>query len=85
MAREKATITLDRDKAQLAQQLVGAKSTSAAVDAALDCLIRIQRIRQDIAAYSEQPPTDEELAIAAAGFHGDLYDDVDWDALYADR
>jgi hypothetical protein len=84
MARQKATITLDRDKAALARSLVGAASTSAVVDLALDRLIRDERMRRDIEAYRKTPPTQEELAVALAGDHGDLADDVDWDALYAD-
>lgn len=82
MGRVKATITLDRDKALLAQQLSGAASTSAAVDAALDCLIRVQQLRRDVAAYQRHPATDAEIAVALAGFHAHLDDDVDWDALY---
>ncbi len=82
MARQKATITLDRDKALLAQELVGAASTSAAVDAALDCLIRVQRLRRDVSAYRQQPLDEAEIEIAAAGFVDDLADDTDWDQLY---
>jgi len=36
MVKEKATITLDRRKAEEARALVGAESTSAVVDVALD-------------------------------------------------
>src|SRR3954468_11404989 len=78
MSREKATITLDRDKAALAQSLVGAASTSAVVDLALDRLIRAERLRRDIEAYRQAPPTQEEIALALAGDPGDLADDVDW-------
>jgi len=84
MAREKATITLDRDKAAAARALLGLSSTSEVIDLALDQLIRAERIRADIAAYQRVPPTQDEVALATFGDAGGLADDTDWDALYAD-
>lgn len=84
MAKEKATITLDRKKAEEARALVGVESTSAAVDVALDRLIQLERLRRDIAAYRAMPPTDDELALAELAGEGLLDDDTDWAALYGD-
>ena len=85
MAKEKATITLDRAKAAVACDLVGAKSTSAVVDIALDRLIRTEQLRRDIVAYRQIPPTDDELALAElAADTGDLADETDWAGLYDD-
>jgi hypothetical protein len=84
MAKEKATITLDRAKAEEARVLVGAESTSAVVDVALDRLIRFERLRRDIAAYRANPPTDDEMALAELADTGLLGDDTDWEALYRD-
>ena len=84
MARVKATITIDRDKATAASLLVHAKSTSEVVDKALDHLIRVERLRQDIAAYRRHPVTDEELILATLADNSELTDDTDWDALYSD-
>jgi hypothetical protein len=84
MAKEKATITLDRRKAEEARILVGVESTSAVVDVALDRLIQLERLRRDIAAYGATPSTDEELALAELAGGGLLDDDTDWAALYSD-
>ncbi len=84
MAREKATITLDRAKAEEARALVGVDSTSAVIDVALGRLIRAERLRRDIAAYQTTPLTDDELALAEIGDGPDLADDTDWAALYPD-
>lgn len=44
------------------------------------------RLRNDIAAYTGTPPTEEEVALAAiTPPWGDLTDDTDWDALYGDE
>src|ERR1019366_29784 len=64
MAREKATITLDRSKAAEARAMVGAGSTSEVVDLALDRLIRAEQLRADIAAYRREPPTQAEVDLA---------------------
>lgn len=85
MAKEKATITLDRQKAEEARALVGAASTSAVVDVALDRLIHLERLRRDIAAYQATPPADDELALAETGSFAQLDDDTDWTALYTDE
>jgi hypothetical protein len=85
MAKEKATITLDRDKAEEARALVGASSTSATVDLALDRPIRSERIRRDVAAYRATPVTDSEVVLAEMGAAGQLDDDTDWAMLYDER
>ena len=83
MAKEKATITLDRSKVAAARELLGVGSTSEAIDVALDQLIRTERLRSDIAAYRRSPPTDGEVAASFREADG-LDDDTDWDALYPD-
>ena len=83
MAREKATITLDRGKAAAARALLGVGSTSEAIDVALDQLIHAERLRADIAAYQRTPPTQDEVALASFGNTGGIGDDTDWEALYA--
>jgi hypothetical protein len=85
MAKQKTTITIERRKVDEARRLTGAASTSAAIDLALDRLIRGERLRQDIAAYAGVPPTEEEIALAAiTPPWSDLTDGTDWEALYAD-
>lgn len=83
MARDKVTITLSRDKAEAARTLTGARSTSEVIDLALDRLIRAERLRRDVAAYRQTPPTAAEMALADVA-DADLEDDTDWEALYAD-
>lgn len=83
MAKEKTTITVERQKLEQARRLTGASSASAAIDIALDRLIRSERIRADVAAYGGQPSTEEDTALAAVTpSWDDLADDTDWDALY---
>jgi hypothetical protein len=83
MARSKATITLDKDKAAEAAALLGAASLSDAIDTALDRVIRAEQLRSDIAAYLGRPPTDEELGVADLPVVFDLGDeDVDYEAVY---
>ncbi len=84
MAREKATITLDRGKAATARALLGVGSTSEAIDAALDQLIHTERLRADIAAYQRTPPTQDEVVLASLADIGGIGDETDWEALYAD-
>ena len=84
MAKEKATITLDRAKAALAVEVSGARTTSEVVDLALDQLIRTARIRADVAAYRGAPPTSDELDLALLADTSGLADDTDWERLYAD-
>jgi hypothetical protein len=86
MAREKATVTLDRKKADAAKSLVRAKSLSETIDIALDRLIRTERLRRDVAAYASQPLTNEELAVTDLPVAFDLGDDdVDYEAIYRKR
>jgi hypothetical protein len=86
MAREKATVTLDRSKANAARSLVRAKSLSETIDIALDRLIRAERLRRDVAAYAKTPQTDDELVVAELPVAFDLDDDdVDYEAMYGRR
>lgn len=86
MAREKATITLDRRKANAAKALVGARSVSETLDIALDRLIRSERLRRDVAAYQRVPLDATERAIGDLRVELDLGDaDVDYEALYGRR
>lgn len=86
MAKSKVTITVEPHKVEEARRLTGAASTSAAIDVALDQLIRVERLRRDVAAYVATPPTGDEIALAAITPSWDaLADDTDWDALYADE
>lgn len=86
MAREKATVTLDRRKASAAKALVRAKSLSEVIDIALDRLIRSEQLRHDVAVYRSQPLTDQELGVADLPVELDLGDDdVDYDAIYGKR
>ena len=81
MARDKATITVDRDKLSEARALLGAPSASAAIDVALSELIRRHRLRKDLEAYAATPPTSEEAGLALSSPEwDDLVDDVDWEA-----
>jgi hypothetical protein len=83
MAKEKATITVDRAKLSEARALLGASSSSAAIDVALSELIRVHRLRHDVKAYTETPPTAEEIALGLASPDwSDLADDTDWDAVW---
>ena len=83
MARNKATITLDREKAARAAALVGGRNMSDVIDLALDRLIRSEQLRRDVAAYARQPLDDEEFALVDLPLELDLGDaDVDYDALY---
>ncbi len=83
MAREKATVTLDREKVEEARRLVGGKSMSSVIDVALDRLIRAERLRRDVESYRRQPLTDAELALGDLPVELDLDDDhVDYDADY---
>lgn len=84
MAREKVTLTMDREKAAIARELAGAASTSDAVDIALDAYIAREQLRRDIDAYRRQPQTTEELQLADQSSRGDLDDETDWELLYGD-
>jgi hypothetical protein len=85
MAKEKATITLDRAKAAAARALLQIDSNSEVIDVALDQLIQTARLRADIAAYRRMPPTPDEVELASLGDTGGLADDTDWEALYPDE
>lgn len=83
MAKEKVTITVERDKLAEARALVEAPTNSGTIDVALTRLIAGERLRRDIAAYRAVPPTDEEVALAMtdSGWD-DLADDTDWEAAF---
>ena len=84
MPKVKATITIDRARVDEAQRLVGAPSTSATIDLALRALISAERLRRDVAAYSNTEATLEELALARMPINwSDLADDTDWEAVYS--
>jgi len=83
MAREKATITIDRRKAAAARYLAGNRPLSEVIDTALDEYIRRQQLRRDVAAYARVWQTDDELALADLPIEFDLADaEVDYEALY---
>jgi hypothetical protein len=85
MAKQKTTITVELRKVDEARRLTGAASTSAAIDLALDRLIRGERLRMDIAAYTGAPPTEEEVDLASiTPPWNELTDDTDWEAPYPD-
>ena len=86
MARQKSTITLDREKVARASALVGTTNMSEVVDIALERLIRAEELRRDVAAYADRPPGDEELPFADLPVEFDLGDDdVDYEELYGSR
>jgi hypothetical protein len=81
MAKEKATITIDRAKLSEARAALGVSSASAAIDVALSELIRRHRLLRDVKAYTETPPTTEEAALGLTTPDWcELVDDTDWDA-----
>ncbi len=83
MARDKATITLDRAKVARAGSLIGEQTMSDVVDVALDRLIHAEELRRDIAAYTTTPLAGAELALVDLAVEFDLADaDVDYEALY---
>ncbi len=83
MAKEKATITVDRAKLAEARAVLGVSSASAAIDVALTELLRRRRVLHDVEAYMGTPPTDEEVALGHVCPDGvDLADDTDWDAQW---
>jgi Bacterial antitoxin of type II TA system, VapB len=86
MARQKATITLDRRKVDEARQLTGQKSTSAVIDLALERLVRSERLRRDIEAYRRTPLGDDELVIGDLPVELDLDDgNVEYEKYYGKR
>lgn len=83
MAREKATVTIDREKLEQARALIRARTMSEAIDVALDRLIRAEQLRRDVAVYAREPLTAEELELVDLPLDFDLDDDdVDYEALY---
>ena len=86
MAKEKATITVDRAKLSEARAVLGLSSASAAIDVALTELIRRRRVLSDVEAYTGRPPTGDEVAIGHALLDwSDLADDTDWDAEWPEE
>ncbi len=85
-ARSRTTITVDRELLDEAQGMTGRISASETIDHALRELLKAERLRRDIAAYEAIPPTVDEVALAqvSAPF-GDLADETDWEATYADQ
>ena len=80
MAKEKATITVDREKLSQARAMLGVPSASAAIDVALSELIHRHRLRNDLKAYTATPTTVGEAALASlTPDWGDLADETDWD------
>lgn len=83
MAREKATISLDRGKVEEARALVRGRSMSDVIELALDRLIRVERLRHDVAAYERQPLSTDESSVGDLPVGLDLDDDdVDYDLWY---
>ena len=86
MAKEKATITVDRAKLDEARAAIGAASASETIDVALSELLRRARRRRDVEAYRETPLTQQESAIAHLPVDWtDLADDTDWEALWPEE
>ncbi|MDA8284946.1 MAG: type II toxin-antitoxin system VapB family antitoxin [Actinomycetota bacterium] len=86
MAKEKATITVDRAKLAEARAVLGVSSASAAIDVALSQLLRRHRVLRDARAYIETPPTAEESALGLTSPGWDsLADDTDWDGEWPEN
>ncbi len=86
MTKDKATITVDRSKVDRVREITGAANTSQAIDVALNELIRLDRLRRDVAAYSRIPPSPDEIALAGSPPDwADLADATDWEAVYGDK
>lgn len=85
MAREKVTVTLDREKARSAMALSSSRSMSDAIDLALDRFIGEAELRRDIAAYVRHPIDDDEALLGTLPVRLDLGDDdVDYEVLYGE-
>ncbi len=83
MARDKATITLDRAKVRDAMQLTGNTSMSDAIDVALDELIRVRRLRSDVAVYARLPAEARDVVLGDVPVVLDLDDEeVDYEELF---
>jgi Arc/MetJ family transcription regulator len=83
MTKRKTSITVDPDKAERAGQLIGSSNFSETVDRALDALIREERARRDLEAYTETPEIDDERALVPSRLTG-VDDDTEWTQLYRD-
>lgn len=82
MAKSKVTISVDPERLEAARALTGS-NTSATIDAALRRLIASERARHDLAAYRQNPETDEDTAGGNDwADYSDLADDTDWVKLY---
>ena len=57
---------------------------SEVIDVALAHLLRVERLRSDIAAYRRTPPAGLTLDLAGLADTAGLADETDWEALYAD-
>jgi hypothetical protein len=85
MARQKATIMLDRAKAEQVRALSSSATISDGVEAALDRYLADEGLRNDVAAYLRAPLTAADLALLRVPVQLDLGDDdVDYDAIYGD-
>ena len=85
MAKRKATITVQQEKVDEARRLSGIDSVSGVIDEALGLLIRAERRRRDVAAYSRESVGSDEIALAAVTPPWeDLADDTNWEAVYSD-
>lgn len=84
MAKEKVTITLDRSKVAAVRALVEVRTTSEAIDLALDRLIGAERLRRDVVAYSLLPLTEAEIDPSVWGKAFELDDGTDWEGLYSE-
>ncbi|MBD0338557.1 MAG: hypothetical protein ICV67_04625 [Thermoleophilia bacterium] len=85
MAREKATLTVDREKLERAKSLLALSSLSQTVDVALERLIHSEQLRRDVAAYAREPLEADELDVTDLPVELDLGDgDVDYDSLYGE-
>jgi len=83
MARDKVTITLDRDKAEKAMRLSGQQTMSGVIDKALSEFIRTERNRRDAEIYERMPVTEDEFMTIGLGGPLDLGDDdIDYEELY---
>ena len=83
MAREKATITVDRAKLAEAKAILGTPSASATIDAALSMVVERARLRADLEAYQRTPPNVDERNLAEIDRDfSDLLDDTDWEAQW---
>ncbi len=81
MAKEKATITVDRAKLSEVRALLEVSSASEAIDVALTELLRRYRVLRDLRAYARMPTTEGEAVLGGiAPDWSELADDTDWDA-----